>query len=116
VGCLHAQLRASTVQPQAQRLFIVHETAAAAVKGEDADNTPMQAMARERAATSFEVRRLTHALEGEEGTRWLELAAQLIERDPVLHDGHPHDLTVPEHRERSPPPPHHFSFNFISLK
>jgi hypothetical protein len=115
VGCLHAQL-APYVQlayPEECEAGLFRNNLAAAsddcgkkVVAEEEDPllfpSPVQAMARERAAVSFDVRRLTHLLEGEEGTKWLDLAAQLIERDPVLYDGHvsSHDLTVPEHREK----------------
>ena len=115
VGCLHAQLAPSVQLASAEEceagLFRNNLAAAAddggkKVVAEEEDPllfpSPVQAMAREREAVSFDVRRLTHLLEGEEGTKWLDLAAQLIERDPVLYDGHvsSHDLTVPEHREQ----------------
>lgn len=114
VGCLHAQLAPSVQVASAEEreagLFRNNLATAAddggkkVVAEEDPllFPSPVQAMAREREAVSFDVRRLTHLLEGEEGTKWLDLAAQLIERDPVLYDGHvsSHDLTVPEHREK----------------
>jgi hypothetical protein len=96
VQCLHAQL--------ASQQSVVPNPVSAQVETHDAQlfPSPVEAMARERAGTSFDVRKMTYLLEGEEGTKLLELAAQLIERDPILHDSQsPHDLTVPEHRERS---------------
>ncbi|KAG0245587.1 acyl-Coenzyme A oxidase [Mortierella sp. GBA43] len=61
-------------------------------------------MARERAGASFNVRNMTEVIyRGKEGAKAMDLAFQMIQRDPELrmHHGHQYDLTRPEDREQT---------------
>lgn len=65
---------------------------------------PTAVIRRERQSPSFNVRRMKSLLfGGEENIKLLERATDFIIKDPILFDKEsPHDLSLPEHRERYP--------------
>mmetsp|Transcript_41667 Transcript_41667/g.105060 ORF Transcript_41667/g.105060 Transcript_41667/m.105060 type:complete len:715 (-) Transcript_41667:77-2221(-) len=97
---------ASSAQPAVDAVFSCPTSSASTAPSPAADalstekpNAEMRTLSAERQKAKFNVRKVTHWLHGsEEATKWMEVAALLLQRDPIFNYQHYYDLSRPEHR------------------
>ncbi|KAL6073676.1 fatty-acyl coenzyme A oxidase [Balamuthia mandrillaris] len=88
---------------QRRRSSLSSENCFATSSSDESPPPPARVLSKERESFAFEARLLADFMNGgEENTRYLDLAALFIQRDPFLFDRESvHELSIPEQRERT---------------